>query len=107
MYVALKYAWKKVLDYKRLKGGKCCFLRPCIGFSWLKGEVNEMTSQARIDALKNAPPNGWVAFTEDEERFVAYASTYDEAVELAERNGVSDPVIVKVPENWNDRVLAF
>jgi len=66
-----------------------------------------MSSQVRIDALKNAPPNGWVAFSEDEERLVAYASSYDEAVELAEKNGVSEPVIVKVPENWNDRALAF
>jgi hypothetical protein len=66
-----------------------------------------MTSQARIDALKNAPPNGWVAFSADEEKLVAYAGTYDEAVELAEKNGVSDPVIVKVSENWNDRALAF
>jgi uncharacterized protein DUF5678 len=65
-----------------------------------------MGPQARIDALKNAPANGWVAFSEDEERVVAYASTYDEVVEMAEKNGVNDPVIVKIPENWNDRVLA-
>jgi Family of unknown function (DUF5678) len=65
-----------------------------------------MGPQARIDALKNAPANGWVAFSEDEERVVAYASTYDEVVEMAEKNGVTEPVIVKIPENWNDRVLA-
>ena len=64
-----------------------------------------MTPQARIDALKNAPANSWVAFSEDEERLVAYAPTYDEAVEMAEKEGVAEPVIVKVPENWNDRVL--
>jgi hypothetical protein len=65
-----------------------------------------MTPQARIDILKNAPANGWVAFLEDEERLVAYGSTYDEVVELAEKNGVTDPVIVKIPENWNERALA-
>lgn len=65
-----------------------------------------MDPQARLDALKNAPPNGWVAFSEDEETLIGYALTYEEAVEKAEKNGVSDPVIVKVPENWNDRVLA-
>ncbi len=66
-----------------------------------------MSPQARIDALKNAPANGWAAFSEDEERLVAYGSTYDEVVAKAEKNGVTDPVIVKIPENWNDRALLF
>jgi hypothetical protein len=65
-----------------------------------------MTPQARLEALKSAPPNGWIAFSEDEQRVVAKGMTYDEVVELAEKNGVSDPVVVKVPENWNDRVLS-
>jgi hypothetical protein len=71
----------------------------------LRGEVPQMSPQARIDALKNAPANGWAAFSEDEERLVAYGNTYDEVVELAEKHGVTEPVIVKIPENWNDRVL--
>jgi hypothetical protein len=65
-----------------------------------------MTPQARIEALKSAPPNGWIAFSEDEQRVVAQGMTYDEVVELAEKNGVTDPVVVKVPEDWNDRVLS-
>jgi Fe2+ transport system protein FeoA len=65
-----------------------------------------MTPQARIEALKSAPPNGWIAFSEDEERVVAKGMIYDEVVELAEKNGVTDPIVVKVPENWNDRVLS-
>ena len=64
-----------------------------------------MSRQARIEALKNAPANGWAAFSEDEERLVAYGNTYDEVVAKAEKNGVTEPVIVKIPENWNDRVL--
>jgi Family of unknown function (DUF5678) len=65
-----------------------------------------MSPQARIDALKNAPANGWAAFSEDEERLVAYGGTYDEVVAIAEQKGVTEPVIVKIPENWHDRVLA-
>jgi hypothetical protein len=64
-----------------------------------------MSPQARIEALKNAPRNGWVAFSEDEERLIAYGNTYDEVVEIAEKNGVVEPVIVKIPDSWNDRVL--
>jgi Family of unknown function (DUF5678) len=65
-----------------------------------------MTPQSRIEALKNAPPNGWAAFSEDEEKVVAYGKTYDEVVEIAQKAGVSDPVVVKIPKNWNDRILS-
>ena len=64
-----------------------------------------MTPEARIKALKEAPAGGWAAFSEDEERLVAYGFTYDEVVEKSEKNGVSDPVVVKVPNFWNDMVL--
>jgi hypothetical protein len=36
-----------------------------------------MSPQARIEALKKAPLNGWAAFSEDEEMIVAYGATYD------------------------------
>lgn len=68
-------------------------------------EVLPMSPEARLEALKNAPRNGWAAFSEDEERLVAYGNTYDEVVERSEKNGVNEPVIVKVPPTWNDLVL--
>jgi hypothetical protein len=64
-----------------------------------------MSPQARLDALMKAPLDGWVAFSEDEERVVAYGATYDEVVTGAESNGVSDPVVVKIPKRWQDMVL--
>jgi predicted RNase H-like HicB family nuclease len=67
--------------------------------------VSPMSPQARIEALRGAPSNGWVAFSEDEERIIAYGATYDEVVASAEKNGVSELVVVKIPENWDDRVL--
>jgi hypothetical protein len=65
-----------------------------------------VSPQARIDALKNAPRNGWAAFSEDEEKLIAYGATYDEVVENAGKQGISEPVVVKIPDNWNNRVLA-
>ncbi len=61
------------------------------------------SSQARADALLNAPPNHWVALSEDESRIVAVGETFEEAVANAEKAGVSNPVIVKVPEDWTPR----
>jgi hypothetical protein len=64
-----------------------------------------MSPEARIEALRNAPRNGWAAFSEDEERLVAYGATYDEVVQKSEENGVVDPVVVKIPNVWHDLVL--
>jgi uncharacterized protein DUF5678 len=68
-------------------------------------DVSRMKPEARIEVLKNAPANGWVAFSENEEELVAYGTTYDEVVRKAEESGVSEPVVVKVPPAWNDLVL--
>jgi len=51
-------------------------------------------------AREKAPLNGWIAFSEDDERPIAYGATYDEAVANAAKQGVSDLVVVKVPETW-------
>ena len=51
-----------------------------------------------------APSNGWIAFSEDEENFIAYGATYDEVVAKAEKQGVADLVVVKVPETRIYRV---
>jgi hypothetical protein len=61
-------------------------------------------SQARMEPLQEAPSNGWVAFSEDDERLIAYGATYDEVIANAEQQGVSDLVVVKVPETWIYRV---
>jgi hypothetical protein len=66
-----------------------------------------MSPEARIEALKNAPRDGWAAFSETEDRLVAYGATYDEAVENSAKNGVAEPVIVKVPPTWSDLALGF
>jgi len=65
-----------------------------------------MSPDERIKALKAAPPDGWAAFSDDERNLVFYGSTYDEAVANAEKGGVDDPVLVKIPESWTERVLA-
>ena len=68
-------------------------------------QVRSMSPETRIKALREAPPNGWVAFSSDEERLVAYGKTYEEAVRKAEKRGELDPVLVKVPKDWSMQVL--
>ena len=64
-----------------------------------------MRPEERIEALRKAPPDGWVAFSEDENRVVAYGTSYDDAILNAEKAGVSDPLLVKVPTDWTELVL--
>ena len=68
-------------------------------FVMSKGE--SMTSDPRLEALKSAPLDSWVALSEDQTRIVAVASSYDEAVKKSECAGVSDPVLVKTPKAWH------
>ncbi len=59
-----------------------------------------MEPKQRLEILKNAPPNTWLAFSEDESRVIGMAATYAEAEELAAKEGVDDPVLLKTPDEW-------
>lgn len=64
-----------------------------------------MSPEARIKALRDAEPGSWLAFSEDESKVVAHGSTYDEAVEAAEKAGEPNPVITMIPNDWHGRVF--
>jgi hypothetical protein len=64
-----------------------------------------MNAEERAEALKKAPPDGWVAFDTDETVVVAYGGSYEEVVSAAENSGVSDPLLVKVPKDWTATVM--
>lgn len=55
----------------------------------------------RLELLRSAPLNSWIALSEDEATIVATGATYSEVVERSERAGVSDPLILKTPEQWS------
>ena len=54
--------------------------------------------------MSQAGVNGWIAYSEGDERLIAYGATYDEVVANAAKRGASDLVVVKVPETWLYRV---
>lgn len=58
------------------------------------------SDQSRVELLRNAPLNSWVALSQDESSIVAVGATYDEAVRNSEKAGVDDPVILKTPARW-------
>ena len=64
-----------------------------------------MEAKERLEILKAATPNTWIAFSEDESRVVASGKTYSQVVEAAQNAGEAEPVVVKIPENWSS--MAF
>ncbi len=54
----------------------------------------------RLELLRSAPLDSWIALSEDESRIVATGSTYSEAAKRSEEAGEVDPVIIKTPEHW-------
>jgi hypothetical protein len=57
-------------------------------------------TDTRLEILKSAPLDSWVALSEDETRIVAVGSSFEEAARKSEDAGVSDPVLVKTPRRW-------
>lgn len=66
-----------------------------------------MTPEERVEMLRKATPDSWIAMSADESRAVGKGMTYQEAVEDAERNGVKDPILIKTPPDWIDRVFVI
>ena len=61
--------------------------------------------QARLKILREARPNTWIAFNEDETRVVGEGATIEAAAEQAKKNGFDDPVVWWIPADWRPRVL--
>jgi hypothetical protein len=66
-----------------------------------------MTAQdaARLEILRAAKPNSWIAFNEDETQVVGEGKTMKKAWEQAKRNGFDDPIVWRIPRDWRPRVL--
>jgi hypothetical protein len=65
-----------------------------------KAHMSKHSPTPRLQALRQAPLDSWVALSEDETRVVASGSGFQDVVAKAKANGVSDPVIVKTPKRW-------
>lgn len=59
------------------------------------------TADRRLELLRSAPLDSWIALSEDETAIVALGSTYEEVVRNSEKVGVSDPLLIKTPKAWH------
>jgi hypothetical protein len=59
-----------------------------------------MSPKERVEVLKTAAPNSWLALSCDESRVVARGDSYSEAARMAAESGEKDPVLLKTPDSW-------
>jgi hypothetical protein len=57
-------------------------------------------NKIRLDLLRSAPLNKWIALSEDESKIVAVGETYGEVSAMSDLAGIADPVILKTPQDW-------
>ena len=57
-------------------------------------------SDARSEALRNAPLDSWVALSGDQTRIVATGASFEEVSAALDRMGDADSVILKTPPAW-------
>lgn len=60
----------------------------------------------RLELLRSAPMNSWVALSKDESKIIATGKTFTEADELAKRSGEKDYFLTKTPDAWMRRALS-
>jgi len=66
-----------------------------------------MTDEERIRILREAKPNSWVALSSDESKVVGRGDSYEQAIEDAQQRGENDPLLIKIPDNWEPRVFSL
>ncbi len=64
-----------------------------------------MTDEERVQILREAKPNSWLALSSDESRVAGRGDSFEQAVEDAKEHGENDPLLIKVPDNWDPRVF--
>ena len=58
------------------------------------------TQKIRLEILRSAPLDRWIALSGDESHIVAVGITFSEAVSRSDAAGEKDPVILKTPSAW-------
>jgi hypothetical protein len=64
----------------------------------------DAAAESRLAVLRTAPLDRWIALSADESRLIAAADTFEEIVIAVEKSGEADPVILRVPPDWELRV---
>jgi hypothetical protein len=59
----------------------------------------------RLELLRSAPKNSWLALSADETRIIAIGHTFMEADAIAKESGEKNFVLTRTPDVWMSRAL--
>lgn len=57
-------------------------------------------NSSRLELLRAAPLNKWIALSEDGAKILAVGDSYQEVSDSLDRAGIEDSVVLKTPEEW-------
>ncbi len=60
----------------------------------------------RLELLRSAPMDSWLALSADNSRIVAIGNTFMEADAIAKQSGEKDYVLTRTPDVWMSRSLS-
>lgn len=72
--------------------------------------VPVMTAKAssrRVELMRSAPKDSWIALSNDESKLVAVGKTFAEADEAAKKTGEKDYFLTRTPDVWASRVFSI
>ena len=59
----------------------------------------------RLELLRSAPMNRWIALSKDESKIIAIGKTFMEADAAAKESGEKDYFLTRTPDIWLPRAL--
>jgi len=68
--------------------------------------VVQENKSARVELLRSAPMNSWIALSADETRIVAIGNTFMEADAIARKSGEKKFILTRTPDKWMPRDLS-
>lgn len=68
--------------------------------------VHSETENRRLELLRSAPMNSWIALSRDESKIVAIGKTFMEADDAAKQAGEKDYFLTRTPDTWLPRALS-
>jgi hypothetical protein len=67
--------------------------------------MKKPAASKRLELLRSAPMNKWIALSADETRIVAIGSTFMEADEAARKAGEEGYFLTRTPDSWLPRAM--
>jgi hypothetical protein len=67
--------------------------------------MKKPVASQRLELLRSAPMNTWIALSADESRIVATGSTFIEADEAAKKTGEEGYFLIKILNSWIPRAM--